>query len=536
MRNPFKLSILALALAMAGCSSQSKPVELGMVATQNQYDDQIQDSLGAQRYTEAQLLAQRQFNEFQGQLDELEAKRRELDAALNARAYESGGVDAPASASEAGRIGVYQDASKASQERVAEANSHLMLQQSRVENQRDQDLLAAEREAARRITDAEDQERRALATAEAELRQDIAGRQSIDAANRLEETKQFEDQRFALAVANADAERQARSTLESEAVELQRLQLEAAARMSGHEARIEELRRQIEEIERTMIQVRASDAVLLAGQESKVTSAQADVDRLVLVGKQLRTSTLSATAASAPSSEHVQLKQAELAKLTADSDARLARRVAEIKADLDAQKAGIVARARTDVASLSADAERAKAKVVAPVVTARAVYSGNSKPSAPVVRQPIVKTPPSKPVRDIAAPVLTVNRFEPQVKASPSVPSNDELGGEVLAVGAGVRPPAPSASAAPLVIAAKTRSVYDVFYVYKDESSWTKFQSYLKAYGISDFEPSHNNAAGEFLIYCGRYYSEEEAGSRVSYLNAKTNTKHVQVRETQVPL
>ena len=144
MRNPFKLSILAIALAMAGCSSQSKPVELGTVATQSQYDDQIQDGLGAQRYTEAQLLAQRQFNEFQGQLDELEAKRRELDAAINARAYENGAMEAPASSSEAGRIGDYQEASRASQQRVAEANSQLVLQQSRIENQRDQDLLSAE--------------------------------------------------------------------------------------------------------------------------------------------------------------------------------------------------------------------------------------------------------------------------------------------------------------------------------------------------------------------------------------------------------
>ena len=534
MRNPFKLSILAIALAMAGCSSQSKPVELGTVATQSQYDDQIQDGLGAQRYTEAQLLAQRQFNEFQGQLDELEAKRRELDAAINARAYENGAMEAPASSSEAGRIGDYQEASRASQQRVAEANSHLVLQQSRIENQRDQDLLSAEREASRRIAEAEDQERKAQAAAEADLREEIAGRQSIDAANRLQATREFEDQRFALAVANADAERQARSTLERESAELQRLQLEAAGRLSGHEARIAELRRQIDEIERTIIQVRASDGALLAGQESKVSAAQTEVDRLVSVGKQLRTTTLTASVAAVPSSDLVQMKQAELARLTSDADARLARRVAEIKSDLEAQKAGIVARARTDIASLSADAEKAKATVVAPVVTARAVYTGNPKPAP--IRQPVVRAAPTKPLRDTAAPVLTVNRFEPQVKASPSVPTSDELGGDVLAVGAGVQPPAPSASAAPLVIAAKTRSVYDVFYAYKDESSWTKFQNYLKAYGITDFEATHNNAAGEFLIYCGRYYSEEEAGSRVSFLNSKTNTKHVQVRETQVPI
>lgn len=533
MRNPFKLSILAIALAMAGCSSQSKPVELGMVASQNQYDDQIQDGLGPQRYSEAQLLAQRQFNEFQGQLDELEEKRRSLDAAINARAYENGAVEAPASLSEAGRISDYQAASKASQVQVAEASSYLVLQQSRLENQRDQDLLAAERDASQQIAAVENEERAALASAEAELREEIAGRKSIESANQLAVTKQFEEQRFALAVANADAERVARTALDQETTALEKLKLEASARVAGHEARIADLRRQIEEVERTLIQVRASDGVLIAGQEAKVLAAQAEIDRLASVGKQLRSAPI-AVASSAPSSDLVQLKQIELARLSADTEARISKRVAAIRADLDAKKAGIVARARTEIASLQASAEMAKAKVVAPVVTARAVYSGQASKQATTNLVP--KAPLRKPIARPKTPVLTVNRFEPKVDSTPSVPSSDELGGAVLAVGAGVRNPAPSATAAPLVIAAQTRSVYDVFYAYKDQSSWTKFQSYLKAYGINDFEATHNNEAGEYLIYCGRYYSAEEAGSRVSYLNGKTNTKHVQVRETQVPL
>jgi hypothetical protein len=105
----------------------------------------------------------------------------------------------------------------------------------------------------------------------------------------------------------------------------------------------------------------------------------------------------------------------------------------------------------------------------------------------------------------------------------------------VLAGGSQVSNPAAQASVAPLVVSPKTRSVYDVYYVYKDEGSWTKFQGFLKAYGITDFEPTRNNKAGEFFIYCGRYYDKDEAATRVAYLNKTTASTNVKVRETQVP-
>ena len=147
MRNTFKLSFLVLAMAMAGCSSQSKPTELGMVGPHDLYDSKIQDALGGQRYTEAQMLAKRKFNDFQSQLDDLEAKRSHLDASLNARAYESGLSEAPGSVAEAQRIAEFQDATLQTQTFVAEVGSRAAIQQALIENKRDQELLAEDREA-----------------------------------------------------------------------------------------------------------------------------------------------------------------------------------------------------------------------------------------------------------------------------------------------------------------------------------------------------------------------------------------------------
>lgn len=512
MRNTFKLSFLVVALAVAGCSSQSKPTELGTVGSQGLYDSQIQDALGGQRYTEAQMIAQRQFNQFQTQLDELEDKRRQLDASLNARAYESGLAEAPGSAAEATRIAAFQDATRQSQSFVAEVGSQAAIQQALIENKRDQDLLAEEREAARLVEEARKEGSNELASEIDALRNDIEGQRALEMAARAERSKQFEEQRFALAVANAEAQRQAKVKLDEEALKLTQLQSE------------------------------------LAAQEARVAAARTELTRYDEVAASLRSTTVaqSVTGSGAPS-ELVQLKESELAQLKSEAEARTNRRIKQIEAELADRKAQIVSKARTEIAALSANTELAKASIVAPVVTGRAVYPSTAarrdapaksvtKASSPTPK-PATKRPQSKPIvaTPPSAPVLTVNTFEPRVQTSPTVPGSDEIGGAVLAIGSRVTPPAAPSAAAPLLVAAKTRSVFDVFYVYNDKDSWERFQAYLKAYGITDFEPVHNNRTGEFFIYCGRYYDDEEAASRVAWLNAKTNTKHVQSRETHVP-
>jgi hypothetical protein len=538
MRNTFNLSVLAAALLLAGCAgSSNKPVELGTIEPQSQYDQQIQDGLGAQRTTEAQLLYQRRFNDFQGQINELEDKRLALDAALNARAYESGSAEAPASLSEAGRIREYQEAARASQTRVAEEASKNSIQQSLIENTRDKALLEAESRAAKRISDIEIQSAKDLQQTEDRLRQDIDGRKSIDSAARLEESKKFDEQRITLLLANADAERQANDRLTSETNALSKLRSES-------EARIADLDRQIAALQSQLQKARAEDSRAITFQESKVATASSEALRLAGITNQLKSSTAAANVStSSPNSEFVQAKESELARLRNSSEARKTQSIADINSRLAQEKNDIISHARTEIASLSARSEMAKASVLAPVVTGRSVYADNYSSTAvktpqlpstslvPVKPAVVARPSPSKP-----APVLTITRFEPKMNQAPTTITNDEIGGSILAGGVGNAPPSPQSSAAPLVIAPKSRSVYEVFYVYKDEASWSKFQEYLKAYGISDFYPKHDNKDGKFFIYCGRYYDEDQAASRLNYLNKTTATKHAQVKLTQVPL
>lgn len=537
MRNSFKLSLLAAALALAGCvGGTNKPVELSTIGPQSQYDQQIQDSLGDQRTTEAQMLYQRRFNDFQSQINELEEKRRNLDAALNQRAYESGVAEAPASNSEAGRIKEYQEAARASQSRVAEETSKYAIQQSLIENKRDKAILEAESRAAKRISEIEIQSSKDLQQTEDRLRQDIDGRKSFDTAARLEESKKFDEQRITLLLANADAARQANEKLTSETNALARIRSES-------EGRIADLNRQIASLQAQLQRTQAEDGRAIALQQSKVSGAETESERLAGISQQLKSSTAAANvSASVPSSDFVQVKESELARVRTDAEVRKTQSISDVNTRLAQEKNDIISHARTEIASISSSTEMAKATVIAPVVTGRAVYADNytvtaikapTPPSTSLAPQP--KPIPAKTTQ-APAPVLTISRFEPKVNQTPSQLTNDEIGGAVIAGGAGVAPPSAQGGAAPLRVAAKSRPVYEVLYVYKDETSWTKFQQYLQAYGITEFYPSRNNKAGEFLIYCGRYYDEDQAASRVTFLNKTTSTKHAKVRLTQVPL
>lgn len=541
MRNLFKLSLLAAALALAGCGFSPKSVELDTVEPQSQYDNRQQDALGPQKYTEAQMLYQRRLNGFQNEIDELNKKRESLDAALNARAYESGLSEAPASVTEAGRIEEYHSAARASQARVAEETSRLSIKQSLIENRRDKDLLEADSRAAKEIGEVEANIASELAVTEERVNQDVDGRRAIDTAARLREAQQFDDQRFTLALANADAQKLAEQKLLEEKGTLSRLVSESDARGAQNESRINDLKRQIAEIEAQMTRERSQDATLVSAQQNRVSVAQAEVQRLAEISQKLKTSTVASAGLSTSGGEYIQAKQAEMARARSTLDIQKTKRIAGINERLAQEKNAIIAKARTDLASISATTEMAKANVVAPVLTGRAVYGGNNEarpPAAlvPLVTRPLTTKPVSLPRTVQAPPVLTINRFEPKVDDSKTAITNESIGGALLAGGASVNPPGPQASAMPLVIAPKTRSVYEVFYTYKDEGSWNKFQQYLKAYGITDFISEHSNKTGTFFIYCGRYYDQEQAASRVQFLNSKTSTKHVQVRETVVPL
>lgn len=540
MRNVFKLSLLAAALSGSGCSYVQKPVEVGTLEPQSQYDDKMQDALGNQKITEAQMLYQRRLNGFQKDIDDIEYKRKNLDAALNARAYESGLAEAPASDSEAGRISEYQSAARASQARVAEEASKLTLQQSLIENRRDKDLLEAERKAAKEIGEVEIQAAKDLAAAEDRINQDIEGRRSIDSAVRMKENQRFDEQRFTLALANAESERQANQKLVDETALLSRLKTESEARVAGQELRVVELRRQIAEIEAQIVQIRSQDAVALASQQTKVNGAQAEAVRLADISAKLKSAVSSASGIAGPqNSEYVQAKELELSRARGQLEITKSQRIAQINSILAQEKNSIVARARTEIASSTASTEMSKAGITAPVLTGRAVYSGENAAKAAVATPPAGPSKvltPALPRVTKSSPVLVINRFEPKVDEAKSAVTNESIGGSIIAGGSGLTPPGPPVASAPLVIAPKSRSVYEVFYVYKDEGSWKKFQEFLRAYGINDFIAEHSNKSGEFFIYCGRYYDDEQAASRVTYLNKTTATKNVQVKQSQVPL
>lgn len=540
MRNVFKLTLLAAALSASGCSFVQKPAEVGLLEPQSQYDDKMQDALGNQKFSEAQILYQRRLNGFQKEIDEIDSKRKNLDAALNARAYESGLAEAPPSNSEAGRISEYQSAARASQSRVAEEASKLTLQQSLIENRRDKDLLEAERRAAKEIGEVEIQAAKDLAAAEDRINQDIEGRRSIDNAARLKESQRFDEQRFTLALANAESERQANQKLMDETALLSRLKTEAEARVTAQDLRVVELKRQIAEIEAQIVQTRSQDAVAVAAQQSKVNGAQAEAARLADISLKLKSTVSPGSGVAGPhNSEYVQTKELELSRARSQLEITKSQRIAQINSNLSQEKNSIVARARTEIATSTANTEMSKASITAPVLTGRAVYTGENvkKHAVPTPPAEAAKPLPSAPPRVTkASPVLVINRFEPKVDEAKSAVTNESIGGSIIAGGSGVTPPGPPVASAPLVIAPKSRSVYEVFYVYKDEGSWKKFQEFLRAYGISDFIAEHSNKTGEFFIYCGRYYDEEQAASRVTYLNNTTASKNVQVKQSQVPL
>lgn len=543
MQNFFRMSVLALAVAASGCSvlGGHHPTELELGAPQSQYDDRIQDALGAQKYSEAELLYQRQFNGFQTQLDELEKKRRSFDAALNARGYESGIQGAPASEEEAGRISEYQAASRATQARVAELTSKSTLDQSRVENRRDQDLLDIDSRTSQEIAAIEEQSAMSLSKLEDEINQEIEGRRSIDSAARAEENNRLNEQRITLVLANAESERQARQKLAEAQSEFETIQGQANAKVAEKQAQISDLRRQISLIEAQIQSESTQDAVHVKAQQGRVDAAKADVERLAKITSDLkRTGNL--TASGSVDADYAAQKAALLGRAREEAQARKAKLIADANARAARAKTAISTSARTEVATLKAQSEMGKADLVSPVVTGRAVYSGGptrpagqaSAPTRPPIARPqqIIDRPMKSAQR---APVLTVTRFEPRVSDSPSVVPTEDLGNVVLAGTSGVSAPQAPTSVPPLVVAAKTRTIFDVFYVYQDEGSWKKFQDFLRAYGIHDFEPTRDRNKGQYFIYCGRYYAQEEASARVAYLNRTTATTNVQVRETIVP-
>ncbi|HHH9441237.1 TPA: hypothetical protein ACP32N_003174 [Pseudomonas aeruginosa] len=437
----------------------------------------MQDALGGQKYTESQILYMRRLNEFKDQIDSLERQKKALEASLSTTAYEQDINSGRAPSTEAGRMQEFQAATQASQARVAEETSKAAIQQSIIENNRDRAVLEAESRAAAEIEQ--------LKTANSTRQAELARQNAKVAAEKAESARALEKQRFAMALANAQAERKAADT-------------------------VEEISSKISEVN-----------VQLANLEASLSQAQKEHQRLADLSKQLQAPVSLPTAS-------------DVASTSPSLDSVTEARIAEIRTRLAKEKTEITTRARTELAGVTAGSEIKKASVVAPVVTGRAVYAGSygEKPTTFVKAEaPAPKSqakPLSAPVRQEA--IATVTKFEPRI--SPVVIQRGSDSGSAVLGGGPVTTPVQSA--APIVVAPKSRMIYDVLYVYKDEGSWQKFQRYLEAYGIKDFEPVHKE--GAFYIYMGRFYDKLAAARRVDYLNRTTNTNHATVHPQEVPM
>jgi hypothetical protein len=243
-----------------------------------------------------------------------------------------------------------------------------------------------------------------------------------------------------------------------------------------------------------------------------------------------------------------QVSVAAITPAPVDTSAQLARsnREAEVKASLAAEKAQIVTLARTELAGISTESEITKATVVAPVITGKGVYAGTygEKPMPYVQAKPEPRNIERvmQPERAIAArtskPVVTPAPAQQPLQIvstfKPTIGNGQAVAGEVASVIISSST-ASAGGVQPIVVAARSKTVYNVIYVYKDKSSFDTFQNYLKAYGVSDFD-TKVTSNGEYVIAAGRYYDAESAASRVLYLNKTTSTSHAKVIRQDIPM
>ncbi|WGK63382.1 hypothetical protein QAO71_17730 (plasmid) [Halopseudomonas sp. SMJS2] len=513
MRILFLPSLLTVSLMLAGCAG-TPPAELAMVEAQSKYDDRMLDALGQQRYTESQIIYNRQLSEYEERLEELERKRQGLESALTASAYEHDISDARPDSAESKRIGDFQSATYAAQARAAQAAARAETRGAVIENNRDAALAELEGAAARRI---------------AELERHNSSSGSLN------------EQRIVVAIANAESERRIATEIDELTTKVETLKANNRALVAAHEKQINERRLQISAL------------------EAEIIGIQSDVDNL----------TRRETAALRPHTSRLEVLYKEAAKL-AEISAKLispepstkqnqttdtAAAKADILAELANQKALITSKARLELAETSTHAVLEAATVVAPVVTGRKVYAGEfgvkpepyahttpapNRPRAEslVARQtvPAEKGRVSKPSAPTVNPVkgsdrvLVVDSFEPRPGITPTESERNTVGSVIITTSS-----ASAGTAKPIVVAPSTRTTFNVVYQYSDKDSFDQFQRYLKAYGVTDTTATENPGRKEYTIWAGRYYTADEAARRVDQLNKTTSTSHASIIRQEVP-
>ena len=673
MRNPYLPTLLAAAILLGGCSH--KPTELATMPSQSQYDDRILDSLGTQKYSEAQIIYNRQLNQFEARVKELEDKRKALEFSLSGNAYESGGTNPLAS--ESSRIEQFQSETLASQKRIAQENSQTEKRRALIENGRDMALLEAERRsseklatiertftesqtsaksasdranaaakrerdqklvelendqdrriaeakarAALRIADIESTTTRDISVAETTTQQAIASKKQIDAiatdsaASRAsavssEASRVLDEQRISVVLASADAERRTATDIEAQQKLIDQMRVVDQGEVAPMQQQIEERRQKVAELNRQIsgfegqiASVQSRQEVLMTSQLSKLQQLNNEAARLAQVTTKLKTAPIVAAAPATPTGPSVDAiqfianKESELSRVRADTLARRGQQVAQINSQLEidlanirsntrtqtnllnsqvavaalapapvdtsaqvarstyeadvkkslaVEKTKIVTQARTELAGISTESEITKATVVAPVITGKGVYAGTygDKPMPYVQAKPEPKSvePTMQPVRAIAArttmpvvnpvpsqqPLQIVSTFKPTIGSGQPVAG--EVGSVIISSST-----ASAGGVQPIVVAAHSKTVYNVVYVFKEKTSFDSFQNYLRAYGVTDFKGFEVAAKGEYVIAAGRYYDAESAASRVLYLNKTTSTNQAKVITQELPM
>lgn len=421
------------------------------------------------------------------------------------------------------------------------------------------------------------------------LAREAVGREA--AAAHTKEAQLLEKQRLTIALANADAERRLQSDI---AQSKEALAKHHSAMVAGLAPARAEVASMVERIKFLEGKIEADSAQFLsniAAEELRLTKLEDDAIRLSELSRTLIDSPVSVSApvvsrGLTPEAEReIQRLESELSlqrgavittkasrlaevdKQLADELRRLsngtgvdlsnpgaaaapdkARQAQEIRAELAATKTQITNTARTELAQLTVKTELAKADVVSPVVTGRAVYSGNygAKPEVYAARQDSARTEvvvkatpkpiptqrasvvakvspaPSAPALEKKAPaVVLVSTFEPNHSRN----ARYEIQDVIITGGT-----AAGGAAKPLVITPGA-TVYNVIYRYTDKGSADRFMAFLRAYGVNDFTYKYSEKLGEHVLFMGKYTTPERAASRVAYLNKTTSSNHAMVFE-----
>lgn len=471
-----------------------------MVEAQSKYDDRMLDALGQQRYTESQIIYNRQLNDYEKRLEELERQRQGLESALSASAYEYDLSDAPADSAESKRIGDFQSATYAAQARAAQAAARAETRGAIIENSRDAALAEAEGLAARRI---------------AELEQRTSSNDSLN------------EQRIVVAIANAESQRRIATEISELTSKVETLKADNRALVAAHEKQITDKKVQISALEAEIVGIQSEvdnlirrEAAALRPHTSRLEVLNKEAAKLAEIGSKL-------------------INPVESVRQAQQGDTAAAK--ADILADLASQKAMITSKARIELAETSTQAALEAATVVAPVVTGRKVYAGeygaNPEPyahttqnktssRAVVSRQDVHADPVPLPDSKVAV----VDSFEPRPGITPTEAERNTVGSVIITSSS-----ASAGSAKPIVVAPSTRTTFNVVYQYSEKGSFDQFQRYLKAYGVTDITATENPARQEYTIWAGRYYSAEEAARRIDQLNKTTSTTHASIIRQEVP-